>query len=101
MSVRQLSERLPLPHKKAYKGKADQVFAGLCSHPLVCKSLAQVCTRACKRATTMCAEEEGNNAGKGDYFVPWHIPFHRADAASVIRQACLFLFANDHALNLM
>ena len=49
----------------------------------------------------MCADKQEDNAGKGDYFVPWHIPFHRADAASVIRQACLSLFADGHAVNLM
>ena len=25
------------------------------------------------------------SATKGDYFVPWHVPFHRADAASALR----------------
>ena len=26
-------------------------------------------------------------ASSGDFFVPWHVPFHRADAASAVRLA--------------
>lgn len=30
--------------------------------------------------------ETSSGKAKGDYFVPWHVPFHRADAASALKQ---------------
>ena len=46
----------------------------------------------CQHAGLLKPEQDGNPAGQpsgagGDYFVPWHVPFHRADAVSAIRSA--------------
>ena len=30
-------------------------------------------------------EAEPSSFKKGDYFVPWHVPFHRADAVAALR----------------
>ena len=30
-------------------------------------------------------KEADGSFGKGDYFVPWHVPFHRADAVTALR----------------
>lgn len=36
-------------------------------------------------AQTRCAA--GSQSGGGDYFVPWHVPFHRVDAAAAAAKA--------------
>lgn len=32
-------------------------------------------------------QQEGEAVASGDYFVPWHLPFHRTEAAAAARQA--------------
>ena len=37
-------------------------------------------------AETCCAA--GTQSGGGDYFVPWHVPFHRVEAAAAAARGC-------------